>query len=245
MGTYKPSPSIRGTYLISPKEKESKMEGGAEYFKEPMPCHYHLEGDIDGVKFTVKGEAVGNASTGVIKGKYVCTTGVLPTSWVSLIKTLSYGSKCFTRYPNGIKDFFKSCFPDGYTQDRTIQFEGDGVYKTHQEITLKDGAIHNNATLKGEGFKADGNILGNKLAHISPGISYVIPNGEGIKVIDHRIHPLKDGGYQLEETTQFNNPLKPCSGQVPKYHYLYNQVELSRDAADSSDHIIIEEKVKA
>ena len=69
------------------------MEGGAEYFKKPMPFYHELEGDVDGVKFNVKGEGIGDITgvRGIVDGKYVCTQGVCPVSWSSLIITLQYG----------------------------------------------------------------------------------------------------------------------------------------------------------
>jgi len=227
------------------QETKSTMEGGAAYFRKQMPYHFNLEGDIDGVKFIVKGEGTGNANTGVVHGKYVCTTGVLPTSWLSLVTTLSYGAKCFTKYPNGIKHFYQSCFPDGYIEDRTLTWENDGVYTVHAEVTLKDGAIYNKTTLKGEGFKKDGFVLGKELKDHLPIVTMVIPNGEGIKLVDQRAYGLKNGGFMLMNTVQNSKSMKVCSADVPKYHYMLVSVELSQDISETKDHIVVHETLTA
>jgi len=221
------------------------MEGGAAYFIKEMPYHYELEGDIDGVKFSVRGEGSGDANKGIVKGKYVCTTGVLPTSWVSLVTTLSYGAKCFVKYPGGIKDFFKSCFPEGYIQERTLQFENDGVYTTRAELTYKDGAIYNKTTLNGVGFNKDGAVLGKQLKSMPPSVSFLMPHGEGIKLIDSRVYTLKNGEFTMMSTVQKNKPIKPCSGDVPKYHHIYEAIELSIDTSETKDHIIVHETIAA
>jgi len=61
------------------------------------------------------------------------------------------------------------------------------VYTVRAEVTLKDGAIYNKTTLKGEGFKKDGFVLGQELKDHLPIVSMVIPNGEGIKIVDQRV----------------------------------------------------------
>jgi len=61
------------------------------------------------------------------------------------------------------------------------------VYTVHAEVTLKDGAIYNKTTLKGEGFKKDGFVLGKELKDHLPIVTMVIPNGEGIKLVDQRV----------------------------------------------------------
>jgi len=221
------------------------MEGGAALFRKPLRLVYQLEGDIDGTKFNVSGEGTGNAETGTVEAKYTCTSGELPTDWVSIATTLAYGMKCFAKYPGGIKDMFKSCFPDGYTQDRVITHENDGVYKTHAEITYKDGVIYNKTKLKGEGFKQDGQILGKNLASVEPQVSYVIPDGKGIQVKTNNVYKLKTGGFQLASTDQTNQKLGFEDADVPQFHYLYSRILLSKDVSDVRDHIILKETVIA
>ena len=67
--------------------------------------------------------------------------------------------------------------PEGYTQDRSIRFENDGVYKTKAHVTYENGAVYNRVTLTGKGFQKDGNILGKKLEFdYNPHIIYVVPD---------------------------------------------------------------------
>nr|AAR85351.1 green fluorescent protein 2 [Anthomedusae sp. SL-2003] len=214
----------------------------AEYFEKPLPYKVELEGDVDGQKFTVIGEGQGDASTGRVEGKYVCTKGEVPISWVSLITSLSYGGKCFVRYPNVIKDFFKSTFPTGYHQERKITYEDDGVLETAAKVTLESGAIYNRISVKGVGFKKDGNVCKKRLHSSPPQVSYVVPYGEGIRVLYSNIYPTKDGGYVVADTRQVNRPIKAeGKSAIPKYHYIKSKIDLSTDPNERKDHIIIKE----
>lgn len=64
---------------------------GAKLFEQEIPIITEMEGDVEGHKFTVRGEGTGDATTGTIKGTYVCTTGDLPVPWASILSSLSYG----------------------------------------------------------------------------------------------------------------------------------------------------------
>ena len=64
---------------------------GAKLFEKEIPYITELQGDVCGHKFTVKGEGTGDATTGTLKSKFVCTTGDLPVPWASIISTVSYG----------------------------------------------------------------------------------------------------------------------------------------------------------
>jgi len=119
------------------------------------------------------------------------------------------------------------------------------VYTVRAEVTLKDGAIYNKTTLKGEGFKKDGFVLGKELKDHLPIVSMVIPNGEGIKIVDQRAYGLKNGGYMLMNTVQHTKSMKVCSTDVPKFHCMLVTVELSQDTSETKDHIIVHETLWA
>ena len=91
--------------------------------------------------------------------------------------------RCFAQYPSDINDFIKSTFPEGYTKERTSNFEGDGKYTSHHVITYENGVIYNRVTLTdGSGFRDDGNILGKNLAdHEKPICSIYFPGKDGLR----------------------------------------------------------------
>lgn len=64
---------------------------GALLLKEEIPYIMEMEGNVNGIKFNVYGKGKGNASTGTITAKFVCTTGDLPVPWASILSAMSYG----------------------------------------------------------------------------------------------------------------------------------------------------------
>jgi len=207
-----------------------------------------MDGECNGEKFTIKGEGYGDAHSeekGVVYGKYVCTSGERPMAWEALVTSLSYGAQVFSNYPGGITDFYKSCFPKGYTQDREIHFDNDGVIRCHQEVTLKNGALHNKVTLKGENFKPDGHVLTKNLAGHMPSLSFVIPEDDGIKLLFHIAFPLKTGGYTHNTSVQKNKGLWDSKPSIPLFHWLYQEVELTKDPHEPRDHMCIKELLVA
>ena len=90
--------------------------------------------------------------------------------------------RCFAQYPRDIGDYIKSTFPEGYTKERTSNFEGDGKYTSRHVITYENGVIYNRVTLTGAGFREEGNILGKKLADIEkPICSMYFPGKDGLR----------------------------------------------------------------
>ena len=57
----------------------------------------------------------------------VITGAPLPFSFDLLSPALQYGNRCFTKYPEGMPDYFKQAFPAGMSYERTFTFEDGGV----------------------------------------------------------------------------------------------------------------------
>nr|AKD94044.1 smGFP Myc [synthetic construct] len=152
--------------LIS-EEDLAGVSKGEELFTGVVPILVELDGDVNGHKFSVRGEGEGDATNGKLTLKFICTTGKLPVPWPTLVTTLGGGVQCFSRYPDHMKqhDFFKSAMPEGYVQERTISFKDDGTYKTRAEVKFEGDTLVNRIELKGIDFKEDGNILGHKLEY--------------------------------------------------------------------------------
>ena len=58
----------------------------------------------------------------------------LPFSFDIMTIAFEYGFRAFTKYPDDIQDYFKGSFPEGFTWDRTIQFEDGGVINMTNDI---------------------------------------------------------------------------------------------------------------
>jgi len=224
------------------------MEDGHSYFSKPLKYVVELTGDCDGEQFTIRGEGTGDANTGEkgrVQIKFVCTSGECPVAWESLASLMCYGAKCFIKYPSGIKDFYKTCFPKGYIQDRTIQFENDGKFIAHSELTLKDGTIYHKCTLNAEGLKKDGHIRMRNIASIPQFCASIFPDGDGVRMCNRIVFPLKTGGYITSLADQVNRPLFGAKPEIPKNHFCYSDIRLTQDASETKDHIIVDETVIA
>jgi len=217
-----------------------------EIFQNKVKFVVNMDGDVDGERFKVEGSGYGNATDGEIEGKFICTTGELPVAWQSIISTCSYGMVVFAKYPNTIKDFFKSAILDGYTHDRTIIFENDGTFETKAIVTYRDGTVYNNVTLVGKGFAKDGNVRGKKIHSIPPSLTYMNPYGDGVRAIFKNALPTKDGGYQVVDFNQINEPLKKSDDiAIPSYHFIRVKYDLSKDPHEKKDHVQLKETVHA
>jgi len=214
---------------------------GALLFKGKIPFVLELEGIVNGEKFTVHGKGKGDANTGTVEAKYVCTSGDLPVPWASIASTLGYGVQCFAKYPDNIKDFFKSAMPEGYKQNRTISFEDDGKFTTRAVVTFEHGSIYNRVTLTGQDFKKDGHILRKTYNFCSPkSVVYVLPDkaNNGLRCTFNAVHELQGGGHHIAAHAQINRPLV-AEGvvDIPEYHHLNAVKTFSKDPEDRRDHM--------
>nr|AEK24783.1 ssrA-tagged green fluorescent protein [synthetic construct] len=210
------------------------MRKGEELFTGVVPILVELDGDVNGHKFSVRGEGEGDATNGKLTLKFICTTGKLPVPWPTLVTTLTYGVQCFARYPDHMKqhDFFKSAMPEGYVQERTISFKDDGTYKTRAEVKFEGDTLVNRIELKGIDFKEDGNILGHKLEYnFNSHNVYITADKQknGIKANFKIRHNVEDGSVQLADHYQQNTPIGDGPVLLPDNHYLSTQSVLSKD----------------
>jgi len=223
------------------------MATGTACFHKQVPFHTMIQGAINGQAFTVEGKGLGDSSTGMTKGKWVCTSGKLPMSWSALSSTLGYGFKCFENFPNGLTHFFQEAMPEGYTQERVTRFQDDGTLKTYHEIHVQKGVVMNKITVQGEGFKADSAILGDSLKCMLPSVERTFPFEEGVKSLVHCVFPLKSGpGYVLATQTTVNRPLgEGRNVAAPEPYMSRADIKQFKDIDDDSDHIIQDEVVEA
>lgn len=224
------------------------MDSGKLLFQQQIPLVVELQGNVDGRDFTVHGKGFGDATSGKIETKFVCTTGDLPVPWSTLVTTITYGAQCFAKYPTNVKDFYKSCMPEGYTQDRIIRFENDGVYKTNARVTFENGSVYNRIQLTGKGFKEGGNILGKNLEFsYNPHVIYIIGDqaNNGLKARFNIVHDVIGGDEVVADHTQHNRPLGGGIVIVPDYHHITVHTTMSKDNEESRDHLILNEIFKA
>ena len=89
--------------------------------------------------------------------------------------------RCYTNFPNGIPHFYQQCMPEGWTQEREISFEGDGIIKTIHEISYEKGTVINNVKLVGTGFNEDSPVLNDGIGVFLPSTEMSYPVEDGIR----------------------------------------------------------------
>ena len=62
--------------------------------------------------------------------------GPLPFAYDILTAAFQYGNRVFTQYPPDIPDYFKQTFPDGYSWERTMEYEDGAKCKVKSVIRL-------------------------------------------------------------------------------------------------------------
>lgn len=67
------------------------MEGTAAFFQNDMTYTQHIDGTLNGEKFTVQAEGTSQAPHGDFNVHATCTSGKLPMSWKVICHILQYG----------------------------------------------------------------------------------------------------------------------------------------------------------
>ena len=73
--------------------------------------------------------------------------------------------------------------PEGWSQEREISFEGDGILKTRHEISYVKGTVINKVKVEGTGFNADSPVLNDGLAVFLPSTEMSYPLEDGIRSV--------------------------------------------------------------
>ena len=60
----------------------------------------------------------------------------LPFSYNIFTPACLYGNKAFTKYPADIPDYFKQTFPEGYSWERSMTYEDQGICTISSDIRL-------------------------------------------------------------------------------------------------------------
>jgi len=207
-----------------------------QMFSKDVPFTMKINGSVDGKQnFYIEGEGTGNAKTGYQSGRWVCKTGEVPVAWEALSATLGYGYKCFIKLPAGVKSFFIDSFPEGYTQEKTLDFENDGTLQVMHMIYVKEGVVMNDVILNAIGFKPDSPILNNGIEVNLPSVETYYDIDGGVKSSSTHLYPLKkpiDGNkYAICKVTHVHKPLNKMKQiSYPGHHYVQNHAAVSKDS---------------
>jgi len=215
------------------------MEGTAAFFQNDMTYTQHIDGTLNGEKFTVQAEGTSQAPHGDFNVHATCTSGKLPMSWKVICHILQYGFPMFGRYPNGLTHFTRECFPEGFVIDRTVQFEGDGTMTSHHTYELDGDSIVSRVTLACDGFDPNGAIMKDELVDILTTESHIYPAGDNAVRQLCTIGFTKANGEILiswfDSKMTFNGSRKI---PIPNPHFVTTTNRQMKDVACKDDHIV-------
>jgi len=215
------------------------MEGGAAYFQDDMTFRTVIDGVINDQKFTVVGEGSSKAPHGDFMIHAVCETGKLPMSWKVLCHILQYGQPAFGIYPNGLTHFCQEAFPEGFTIDRTVRFEGDGTMTSRHTYELEGNCCISRVDLQCDGFDPSGAIMKDELTDILTTESHMYPHGHNaVRQLCYIGFVKNDGSILIshfDSKMTFNGSRKI---KLPNPHFVTTTNKQMKDDSEKRDHIV-------
>nr|AXX69746.1 fluorescent protein 8 [Olindias formosus] len=216
------------------------MEGGPALFTKPMNHKTEITGEFNGKCFKVVGHGSAPGGGDFTMHAY-CESGTLPVSWCVLSPSIQYGFSMFTKYPNGITNFFQEAFPEGYTLDRVMTRENGGTVVSHHSYDLGKDGIVAKVSVKGEGFDPNGPTMTKGYVKVLPFICHLFPHGAGVRMLASAGMVTTDGSIDIFNVDSNFQPVGSRKVRVPKFHFVQHQIILMKDASDTRDHVVMRE----
>merc|ERR1719494_1795660 len=146
----------------------------------------------------------------------------------------------FGHYPNGLTHFTRECFPEGFTIDRTVKFEGDGTMISHHTYELDGSNITTRVNLTMDGFDPEGAVMKNELVDICTTESHIFPwdNNSVRQICTIGFPKANDAGILL---AHFNSKMTFCGSRkikLPNPHFVTTTNRQMKDDSDKRDHIV-------
>ncbi|XP_058953550.1 GFP-like fluorescent chromoprotein amFP486 [Pocillopora verrucosa] len=163
---------------------------------DDVKMEYEMKGWVNGYEFTIEGEGNGKPYEGKQTANFKVITGApLPFSFDLLSPALQYGNRCFTKYPEGMPDYFKQAFPAGMSYERTFTFEDGGVATASGHISLVGNCFKHKSIFHGVNFPADGPVMKKETTGWDPSFEKMTVCNGSLKGDVTMFLLLKNGGY--------------------------------------------------
>ncbi|CAH3155645.1 unnamed protein product, partial [Porites evermanni] len=213
--------------------------------KDEMKIKLHMDGDVNGYKFKIEGNGQGRPYEGVQTINLTVTNGgPLPFAFDILTAAFEYGNRVFTQYPPDIPDYFKQTFPDGYSWERTMEFEDGAKCEVKSVISLpKAGCFEYKIVFNGMGFPPNGPVMQKKTVKWEPSTEMMYMCGGELKGDVNMALLLEDGSHHRCDFKSTYKAKKPGI-QLPKYHYIDHRIEIL-EQKDNYNQVVLYEKAAA
>nr|AVZ47054.1 dCas9-BFP-DNMT3A [Cloning vector p188_pCCL-PGK-dCas9-BFP-DNMT3A] len=206
--------------------------GSSELIKENMHMKLYMEGTVDNHHFkcTSEGEGKPYEGTQTMRIKVV-EGGPLPFAFDILATSFLYGSKTFINHTQGIPDFFKQSFPEGFTWERVTTYEDGGVLTATQDTSLQDGCLIYNVKIRGVNFTSNGPVMQKKTLGWEAFTETLYPADGGLEGRNDMALKLVGGSHLIANIKTTYRSKKPAKNlKMPGVYYVDYRLERIKEA---------------
>nr|AAU04449.1 green fluorescent protein G1 [Orbicella faveolata] len=196
--------------------------------KPDMKIKLRMEGAVNGHKFVIEGDGKGKPFEGKQTMDLTVIEGApLPFAYDILTTVFDYGNRVFAKYPKDIPDYFKQTFPEGYSWERSMTYEDQGICIATNDITMMKGVddcFVYKIRFDGVNFPANGPVMQRKTLKWEPSTEKMYVR-DGVLKGDVNMALLLEGGghYRCDSKTTYKAKKVV---QLPDYHFVDHRIEI-------------------
>lgn len=212
--------------------QSTMVSKGEELIKENMHMKLYMEGTVNNHHFkcTSEGEGKPYEGTQTMRIKVV-EGGPLPFAFDILATSFMYGSRTFINHTQGIPDFFKQSFPEGFTWERVTTYEDGGVLTATQDTSLQDGCLIYNVKIRGVNFPSNGPVMQKKTLGWEANTEMLYPADGGLEGRSDMALKLVGGGHLICNFKTTYRSKKPAKNlKMPGVYYVDHRLERIKEA---------------
>nr|ACV52374.1 fluorescent protein [Scleractinia sp. Lizard Island 30] len=201
--------------------------------KQEMKIKLRMEGTVNGHSFVIEGEGKGKPYEGTQTINLTVKEGApLPFAYDILTSGFQYGNRAFTKYPSDIPDYFKQTFPEGYSWERSMTYEDQGICTITSDIRMEDDCFMYEIRFKGENFSPNGPVMQKKTLKWEPSTEKMYVR-DGVLKGDVNMALLLDGGGHYRCDFRSTYKAKKVVN-LPDYHFVDHRIEILSHDKDYS-----------
>uniref|UniRef100_UPI0019203BF1 Fluorescent Single Chain Fv Chimera n=1 Tax=synthetic construct TaxID=32630 RepID=UPI0019203BF1 len=193
--------------------------------KPEMKIKLRMEGAVNGHKFVIEGEGIGKPYEGTQTLDLTVEEGApLPFSYDILTPAFQYGNRAFTKYPEDIPDYFKQAFPEGYSWERSMTYEDQGICIATSDITMEGDCFFYEIRFDGTNFPPNGPVMQKKTLKWEPSTEKMYVE-DGVLKGDVEMALLLEGGghYRCDFKTTYK---AKKDVRLPDAHEVDHRIEI-------------------
>nr|AAU04448.1 green fluorescent protein G2 [Montastraea cavernosa] len=193
--------------------------------KPDMKIKLRMEGAVNGHNFVIEGEGKGKPFEGTQTiNLTVKEGGPLPFAYDILTAAFQYGNRAFTKYPRDIADYFKQSFPEGYSWERSMTYEDQGICIIKSDIRMEGDCFIYEIRYDGVNFPPSGPVMQKKTLKWEPSTEKMYVRDGVLKGEVNMALLLEGGGHYRCDFRSTYKAKKRV--QLPDYHFVDHRIEI-------------------